>query len=126
MEEPRTKPADDQRSVRLVLLLLLLATVSALAWHQRRKSMSSEVFTPDPLERREAVVNGVPLLEIYNVPYVYNPSVRVDQLEMDVLVPQDARKVPILLYLHGGGWLGGNKNGVGPKGEAFASQGMAV
>ena len=61
-----------------------------------------------------------------DVPYAYSPIIPAEELSLDLYVPEGARSAPILVYLHGGGWIGGNKNGIGPKAMTFAASGMIV
>ena len=44
---------------------------------------------------------------------------------LDIYKPTGAEKLPVILYLHGGGWAFGNKNDVNLKPHYFTAQGFA-
>ena len=44
--------------------------------------------------------------------------------KLDVYAPTDGKKHPIVVWIHGGGWRGGDKNAVQRKPQAFVDQGF--
>jgi acetyl esterase/lipase len=42
---------------------------------------------------------------------------------LDVYAPADAKRLPVVLWIHGGGWIAGDKSGVQKKPGAFADKG---
>ena len=68
---------------------------------------------------------GMPIRVITDLPYAVSPIIRAEELALDLYIPEGAG-APIIVYLHGGGWIGGNKNGIGPKSLTFASSGLIV
>lgn len=126
MANAPTKPQSDRRHVRVALLLILLAAAADLAYLQHRRAASQAAYQPKSPERRETIVHGVPLTILSHLPYAQAPGVRPDQLLLDLYIPRAVSKAPLLIYLHGGGWLAGDKSGIGPKGEVFAAQGIVV
>ncbi|WDI42980.1 alpha/beta hydrolase [Bremerella sp. P1] len=55
-----------------------------------------------------------------NVPYAGTDSPRQ---QLDIYAPQDAKQLPVVVWIHGGGWRRGNKVLVQKKPQAFTSQG---
>jgi acetyl esterase/lipase len=43
---------------------------------------------------------------------------------LDVYSPKDAKNLPVIVWIHGGGWQAGDKKGVQLKPEAFTSKGF--
>ncbi len=46
------------------------------------------------------------------------------QATLDIYLPATGRALPVLIYVHGGGWTGGDKNPVGAKVAYFAGRGF--
>ena len=117
--------ANDRRHVRVVLLMVLLVAIVAWGYLGRyRPKVAEPVATA--VENRTEIYKGTHIHVRTGVPYAYSKSLTADELALDLYIPEGARKLPILIYLHGGGWLGGNKNGIGPKSLSFAASGMIV
>lgn len=55
-----------------------------------------------------------------NIPYAGNDSRRQ---QLDIYAPKDAKNLPVVVWLHGGGWRRGDKLLVQSKPQAFTSQG---
>src|SRR5262245_26322931 len=43
---------------------------------------------------------------------------------LDVYAPRDAKNLPVVFWIHGGGWQQGDKNGVQLKPQAFVDKGF--
>jgi arylformamidase len=56
-----------------------------------------------------------------NIPYA-NPA--QDRQVLDVYTPDDARNLPVVFWMHGGGWQTGDKTDVQIKPRVFAEQGF--
>lgn len=65
-------------------------------------------------------VNAGPI-SYRNMPYVTNGHQR--QI-LDLFLPKDGNNFPLIIRIHGGAWLGGNKNGEGP--QDYVRNGYAV
>ncbi len=116
----------DRREIRIVLLLMLMITVAGWAWLEYHKPVVAlPVPAPQPRTRTE-LVDGRPIRVVTDLPYSYVPGVPPDELGMDLFIPDHHGNLPVLVYLHGGGWAGGNKNGIGPKSVFFASKDIIV
>jgi arylformamidase len=56
-----------------------------------------------------------------NIPYADPPQ---DRQVLDVYSPTDAKNLPVVLWIHGGGWQTGDKSDVQIKPQAFADKGF--
>jgi arylformamidase len=59
-----------------------------------------------------------------NVRYVERPGAAARGTQLDLYAPVDGHDLPVLLFVHGGGWKKGDKNSARPKGNFFATQGF--
>lgn len=51
------------------------------------------------------------------------PGVDANPLSLDIYSPKNAKDLPVMIYIHGGGWRKGDKSAVGLKAEYFTSKG---
>ena len=58
-----------------------------------------------------------------NLPYAHVPGANAQQLSLDVYAPAGSQKHVVIIYVHGGGWSGGDKSEVGQKAQAFTAAG---
>jgi acetyl esterase/lipase len=56
-----------------------------------------------------------------NMPYVTNGH---ERQKLDLFLPKDGNNSPLIIRIHGGAWLGGNKTGEGP--QDYVRNGYAV
>lgn len=56
-----------------------------------------------------------------NIPYVDPAN---ERQMLDVYSPPNAKKLPVVFWIHGGGWQAGDKAGVQPKAQAFVDKGF--
>lgn len=121
------KVSDDRQGYRTLLLLLLMLTVAVWAWLEHRKPLPPDHTGtgPQPHVTFEDYA-GASIRFVHDLPYTYHPGVPLEEMAMDLFIPPGANNCPVLVYCHGGGWAGGNKNGIGPKSLYFASQGILV
>jgi acetyl esterase/lipase len=47
-----------------------------------------------------------------------------DRQTLDVYAPAEGKKLPVVVWIHGGGWQAGDKSDVGKKPQAFADKGF--
>ncbi len=52
------------------------------------------------------------------------PGVDANLLSLDVYAPKDATNLPVMIYIHGGGWRRGDKLAVGDKPNYFTARGF--
>jgi acetyl esterase/lipase len=52
------------------------------------------------------------------------PGVNAHLLSLDVYAPKDARNLPVMIYIHGGGWRTGDKKAAGTKPAYFTERGF--
>lgn len=56
-----------------------------------------------------------------DIPYADPPA---ERQVLDVYSPKDAKKLPVVFWIHGGGWQGGDKSSVQVKPQAFVDKGF--
>ncbi len=56
-----------------------------------------------------------------NIPYA---SPALDRQVLDIYAPDNARNLPVVFWIHGGGWQSGDKTLVAQKPQAFTSRGL--
>ena len=61
-----------------------------------------------------------------NVDYVSEENYENDKDKLDIYAPKDAKKLPVLLFFHGGGLESGDKKDMEFAGERFVSEGIVV
>jgi arylformamidase len=77
------------------------------------------------IPRRPLVPANIPGVGIAaDIPYVVRPGADQRQTSLDVYVPAAATGLPVLMYVHGGGWTSGDKDAVGAKAAYFTSHGF--
>jgi len=54
----------------------------------------------------------------------YKPGTRGRRTELDIYSPANAKKLPVMIWFHGGDWLFGDKRGVQEKPRWFTEQGF--
>jgi len=65
------------------------------------------------------------LVRQMNLCYTEVPSgVDANLLSLDIYAPKDAKNLPVMIYIHGGGWRTGDKKGVAAKPAYFTSRGF--
>ena len=95
-------------------------------------SMSNRIETPaapsSPVQRaplRPPVPAAIPGVSIAaDIPYVVRPGADQRQTSLDVYIPAAAAGLPVLMYVHGGGWASGDKDAVGAKAAYFTAHGF--
>lgn len=59
-----------------------------------------------------------------DIPYVVRPGADPRQTSLDVYLPTAAWGLPVLIYVHGGGWSSGDKAAAGAKAAYFTAHGF--
>ncbi len=59
----------------------------------------------------------------FDIPYDSAPGVDPEQLSLDVYTPEGAAARPVVVFVHGGGWSGGDKSEIGQKDRAMIAAG---
>jgi acetyl esterase/lipase len=72
---------------------------------------------------RPPIPTAIPGVSIAaDIPYVERKGCDQRQTSLDVYLPAGGRSLPVLIYVHGGGWSGGDKGPVGAKAAYFATR----
>ncbi|MBM4458009.1 MAG: hypothetical protein FJ011_09635 [Chloroflexi bacterium] len=72
---------------------------------------------------RPPIPTAIPGVSIAaDIPYVERKDCDQRQTSLDVYLPAGGRGLPVLIYVHGGGWSGGDKGPVGAKAAYFATR----
>ena len=83
---------------------------------------------PSPAQRaphRPPVPAAIPDVSIAaDIPYTVRPGADPRQTNLDVYIPMAASGLPVLMYVHGGGWTSGDKDAVGAKAAYFTAHGF--
>ena len=61
-----------------------------------------------------------------DVPYVNRPGFDQQMNVIDIYAPPSGRNLPVLIYVHGGGWTGGDHDPIGVKSPYFTGRGLVV
>jgi arylformamidase len=69
-----------------------------------------------------AAIPGVSIAA--DIPYGVRPGAEPGQTSLDIYVPAAAWGLPVLMYVHGGGWTSGDKEAVGAKAAYFTAHGF--
>lgn len=59
--------------------------------------------------------------EKHDIPYATPAS---ERQTLDIYAPKDAKNLPVVFWIHGGGWQGGDKSSVQAKPKAFVDRGF--
>jgi arylformamidase len=75
-----------------------------------------------PLMLATAVVSAAPLQDVQrDIPYA---SPALERQILDIYAPKDAKNLPVVFWIHGGGWQAGDKSLVQEKPKAFVERGF--
>src|SRR5438477_8411910 len=64
--------------------------------------------------------------EVKDLPYYDGPEADPAKHKLDLYFPRQAKKVPVLMWIHGGAWAMGDRAWFGGIGRRFAEQGIGV
>ncbi len=95
----------------LLAAFLIIPALSALA-QQPARSNSQTLPIPDRVRAER------------DIPYVVNGH---ERHVLDIYLPEDADgPLPLIIWIHGGGWQSGSKNGCPPLRQGYVARGYAV
>ncbi|WP_419489245.1 alpha/beta hydrolase fold domain-containing protein [Chryseobacterium bernardetii] len=85
------------------LFFVLLLSISG--------SFFSQSFSQSPTRTPRAKSTLLPEITAFTENIVYKTSKKGDSIKLDLYLPKNAtaEKIPVLIYIHGGGWIEGNK-----------------
>lgn len=84
---------------------------------------AASVGAPAPCAGATSRTRAEEMAVTLNVRYAQTPGVEAGAQSLDIYAPGNARDAPVLVYIHGGGWSGGDKRAVGLKAKFFTSGG---
>jgi acetyl esterase/lipase len=61
---------------------------------------------------------------VADIAYTERAGCDVHQTSLDIYLPTAGRNLPVLIYVHGGGWSGGDHGSVGAKAAYFTARGF--
>lgn len=99
-------------STRPLLVLLFVAVISTSAFAQPQRRQPN---------RGSRVPEGVQAHR--NIAYIEDGH---DRQKLDLFVPKSEQPLPVIIWVHGGGWQGGSKDGCPPLRARYTEQGYAV
>jgi acetyl esterase/lipase len=79
---------------------------------------------PDPKLLRQERTDSV--REVRDVAYYPGPDADPIKHKLDLYLPANAKDVPMLMWIHGGGWCLGDRSWFGDLGRRFAEAGIGV
>jgi len=106
----------------ILLLAVVLSLFLSLACNSQEQGQpsSQEQAIGDP-SSDDTVINGYD--KVLNVAYAQIPGVETDLASLDLYIPKSGQGHPVVIYIHGGAWVSGDKSNIDYKPEAFTSQG---
>ncbi len=114
-----------KRTLTLFLLTCLLLTSCRFAQSDSRPPLPTPSPVPVPTSQPTATTTprpgANPAPPIQNVRYSDEPVENPKSLSLDIY-PTDAKNIPVVVYVHGGGWQRGTKSNVEEKPAAFNSR----
>ncbi|MFZ5831389.1 MAG: alpha/beta hydrolase fold domain-containing protein [Planctomycetota bacterium] len=69
-------------------------------------------------------IKAVPLKTSRDLRYKEDAGVEVARQSLDIYAPENAKDLPVMVYVHGGGWRKGDKQAVAEKPTFFAGRGF--
>lgn len=110
-----------KRTVLTALAILMLTTACRLTRDLPPASVRTAESTPEPIPPtpRPTLESADPVL---NIRYSDAASERPDALNLDVY-PATGTNLPVVIFVHGGGWFRGDKSNVDAKPAAFNARG---
>jgi acetyl esterase/lipase len=66
------------------------------------------------------------LVTLSDIAYIERPGVTANLLSLDVYAPKDAQNAPVMIYVHGGSWVSGDKKTVGRLPAVCAARGFLL
>lgn len=61
-----------------------------------------------------------------DIAYVSGPEADPIKQKLDIYLPKDKKGFPVLFFVHGGSWRGGDRSRYGPLGSTFAQNGIGT
>ncbi len=112
---------------RRSLAILALATAAAIgAQASAQESKPTAIEPPDRSKPyNDAVLElGENTVVTSDVKYSDDQGKGAELQTLDIYAPRGAQKLPVLIYIHGGGWSRGDKREVGAQPKLFNEQGV--
>ena len=75
-------------------------------------------------EQRKTAKTRYKIKVVRHLPYVADK--KVGRRKLDLYLPRTEKKGPLLLYIHGGAWIAGDKRSSAHIGKALARKGIAT
>ncbi|EMI45559.1 lipase/esterase [Rhodopirellula sp. SWK7] len=120
--KPKPTNPEMNRAKRMHWSPILIATLIAATVTVTHESQAQ---TPSrPLRNALANRRGLDGVTVHrDIPYVKNGH---DRQKLDLYVPESSEPLPLIIWIHGGGWQGGSKDGCPPLRAGYPTKGYAV
>ena len=112
-----------KRMTILTLTLLLLTTSCRLSRGPVAGRATQAASTPVPTLPAQASTSAAPIL---NVRYSDAPAKSENSLSLDIYPATNAESLPVMIFVHGGGWYRGDKDRVYAMPQAFKDRKSVV
>lgn len=118
--------SDVRRNVGMVLALLLVVTIIYCFVSPAPRSLLIRLlFDKDARMKREAMAEAIPEVHVK----IYTDLVYgdMDDANLDIYVPNNTQeKLPVIIWMHGGAWISGDKMDASPYFQLLADRGFVV
>ncbi len=112
-----------KRMTILTLTVLLLTTSCRLSRGPSVGRATQAPPTPAPTVPAPSFASAAPVL---NVRYSDEATERKNSLSLDVYPVADAQSLPVMIFVHGGGWFRGDKAGADIMAQAYNQNGFIL
>jgi len=102
------------------------STMHLVSEDDRRRQEFTLVYRRKPLSAPIAQTAADSLVTRSDIAYLERPGVTANLLSLDVYAHKDAKNAPVMIYVHGGSWVSGDKKTVGRLPAVCAARGFLL
>ena len=115
------------RRLNSILLIVILPFLFACAWTRPERLTQAQATTQPsvtPTQSATSAPQSAIERRAQNIPYDTLPGIDPKLTSLDIYAPASGEGLPVMIYVHGGGWSIGDKGRVQLKPQAFNQQGF--